>query len=466
MPGLRYDSRMIYDLVVIGGGPAGYVGAISAAQLGKSVLCIERGEVGGTCLNRGCIPTKALLESAAVFTTVTQRAAEFGILVPQATADWSAVVARSRKVCERLSNGVGFLLKKNKVQFLNGEARLEGAGRVEVTLPDGSTQSVQASRILIATGACPREIPAFPFNGRTIISSKEALLLPELPESMLVIGSGAIGAELSCIYRSFGTQVTLVESLPRLLPREDEDISATVEREFRKQGITCYTGAAVESVQEVEGGISATVSTGAGRVQVQAAVCLVAAGVQPVVPAGPELTERGFIRVNKRYETSLPGVYAVGDCIGGAMLAHKASYEAVQAVQGMFTEHTPKPAVNVPSCYYMHPQVASVGKTEQELKACNIPYKVGKIPFRAIGRAVAAGEAEGFVKLLFGKTDGELLGAHLVGPHATELVTAPGLALAAELTDADIESMIYAHPTLSEAIHEAVLAADGLAIHA
>ena len=461
---------MSYDLIVIGGGPAGYVGAIRAAQLGKSVVCVERERVGGTCLNWGCIPTKALLKNGEVYNTINKRAAEFGIATEGLSVDWDTVIGRSRQISDRLSAGIAFLFKKNKIECVTGEARIPESGKVEVTAADGSVTTLEAPQILIATGARTREVPVFPFNGKTIIGSKDALVMKKRPESMIVIGSGAIGSELSYVYHCFGTKVTLVEALPRILPNEDDEVSQAVERSFKKQGITCMAGAKVDALQDNGDSVTATITAKNGKVQeITADVCLVAIGVVPVVPdaAGLELTERGFIKVNERYETSIKGVYAVGDCIGGIMLAHTASYEAEQAVEGMYVEgHTPKQATNVPGCTYCHPQVASVGKRERELKEAGVEYKVGKFPFQAIGRAVAGGDTEGFVKLLFGKENGELLGAHIVGDNATELLTAPELALNSELTDADLNSMIYAHPTLSEAIHEAVLAADGRAIHA
>lgn len=461
---------MSYDLIVIGGGPAGYVGAIRAAQLGKRVICVERDRVGGTCLNWGCIPTKALLKNGEVYHTMARRAAEFGISTGELSVDWSAVIGRSRQISERLSNGIAFLFRKNKIESLAGEARILSPGRVEVTAADGSVTVLEGTNILIATGARTREVPAFPFNGKTIIGSKDALVMEKRPESMIVIGSGAIGTELSYVYHCFGTKITLVEALPRILPNEDNDVCQAMERAFKKQGITCMAGARVDSLRDNGDSVTATITAKNGKVQdVTADVCLVAIGVVPVVPeaSGLELTERGFIRVDERYQTSLKGVYAAGDCIGGIMLAHTASYEAEQAVEGMFdASFTPRRPLHVPGCTYCHPQVASVGKRERELQEVGVEYKVGKFAFQAIGKAVASGETEGFVKLLFGKENGELLGAHIVGDSATELLATPELALNSELTEADMNAMIYAHPTLSEAIHEAVLAADGRAIHA
>lgn len=461
---------MNYDLIVVGGGPAGYIGAIRAAQLGKNVLCIERERAGGTCLNWGCIPTKALLRNGELYNTINKRAAEFGIHAENLSYDWSAVIARSRAISERLSMGIEFLFKKNKISHINGEARILGSGRVEVSQPDGSSEIISGDKILIATGAKSREVPIFPFNGKSIIGSRDALILEKHPKSMLVIGSGAIGTELSYVYHCFGTKITLVEALPNILPNEDKDSSTAIERSFKKQGITCMTGAKVESIEDHGDSITATITTKTGKTQqIDAEVCLVAIGVVPIVPeaAGLQVSARGFIEVNERYETNIAGVYAAGDCIGGIMLAHTASFEAVQAVEGMYNpDHAVRKPINVPGCTYCHPQVASIGKREQQLKADGIAYKVGKFPFQALGKAVALGETEGFVKLIFGAEHGELLGAHIVGENATELIATPGLALESEMCEEDMHAMIMAHPTLSEAIHEAVLAAAGHALHA
>ncbi len=461
---------MQYDLIVIGGGPAGYVGAIKAAQMGKSVVCVERDRVGGTCLNWGCIPTKALLKNAEVYETIARQAAEFGMKVDGLSIDWAEVIGRSRKISDRLCGGIAFLFKKYKVDSVAGEASIPAPGKVEVTGPDGTVETLEGKNILICTGAKSKEVPAFPFNGKTVIGSKDALVLQPRPQSMIVIGSGAIGSEFSSIFNSFGTEVTLIEALPRILPNEDDDCCQTLERAFKKKGIKCMTGAKVEALKDNGDSVTASVTTKTGKIEeITADVCLVAVGVQPVVPqaGGLALTDRGFIRVDDRYQTSIPGVYAAGDCIGGVLLAHTASFEAVQAVLGMFdANYSPKQVTLFPSCTYSHPQVASVGKTERALKEEKVAYKVGKFPFQAIGRAVASGETEGFVKLLFGEENGELLGAHIVGSDATELIATLDLGMNAELTDEDIHATIFAHPTLSEAIHEAALAADGNPIHA
>ncbi|MFQ9834316.1 MAG: dihydrolipoyl dehydrogenase [Akkermansia muciniphila] len=462
---------MQYDLIVIGGGPAGYVGAIRAAQLGKSVVCVERERVGGTCLNWGCIPTKALLKNAEAYLTVTARAREFGMTVEGVSVDWSEVIGRSRKVSDRLAGGVGFLFKKNKVDSVTGEASIISPGRVEVKAADGTVNVLEGKNILVCTGCVTRTVPSLPLNGTTVIGSREAMVLEKRPESMIIIGSGAIGTEFAYIYNSFGTRVTLIEALPRMLPNEDDDSCMTLERAFKKQGIKVMTGASVESVTETcDGQVKASVKNSRGQEEeITADICLVAIGVKPVVPAAPgldlELTEKGFIKVNDRYATSIPGVYAAGDVIGGVLLAHTASFEAVQAVEGMFNpDYQPRQVGFFPSCTYCYPQVASVGKRNAPSKrrawntrwGNSLPGHWQGCSRRRTGR---------FRKTLYGAKNGELLGAHIVGPEATELIAALGIGIQAELTDEDIHATIFAHPTLSEAIHESMLASEGIAIH-
>lgn len=460
---------MTYDLIVIGGGPAGYVGAIRAAQLGKSVVCIEREKAGGTCLNWGCIPTKALLKNAEVYTTMNKHAKEFGIGLENLSFDWTAVIARSRKISDRLAGGIGFLFRKNKITFVNGEAFLKSATEVEVTSATGEKTLVEGKNILICTGCKSREIPTLPFDGQRVIGSRDALCMATRPESMIVIGAGAIGVEFSSVYNSFGTKVTLVEMQKTILPVEDEEVGAALGKLLGRQGIRCLTDTKMTEAKASENSVEITVETPKGTETLSADVCLVAIGVQPVMIPGdisPELSDRGYIKVNDRYETSIPGVYAAGDIIGPPWLAHVASFEATQAVEGLYKEgSTPRMVGNFPGCTYCHPQVASVGKTEQALKNEGVEYNIGRFPFQAIGKAVATGETEGFVKLLFGKEHGELLGAHIIGANATELISELGLGLEMEVTDADIHSTIHAHPTLSEAIHEATLDAHGQAIH-
>ncbi len=459
---------MSYDLIVIGGGPAGYVAAIRGAQLGKKVACVEMDRAGGTCLNWGCIPTKALLKNAELYQTLTKKAKEFGLSFENLQYDWGNVISRSRKVSTRLAGGIEFLFKKNKVDYVRGAGSITGDNQVEVTAADGSKQTLEGANIIVSTGCKSRELPPLPFNGKSVISSKEAMVLEQQPKDMVIIGAGAIGVEFAYIYNAFGTKVTIIEMMPNLLPVEDDEVGAALTKSFTKQGINCLTSAKVVGTQDNGDSVTLTIETAKGTQEVTAEVCLVAIGVAPVLPAGtqPELCERGFIKVGDRYETSLPNVYAVGDISGPPWLAHTASFEAIQCVEGLFVDgHTPRKVGNFPGCTYAHPQVASVGKTERALKEEGVDYKVGNFPFSAIGKAQAAGDTEGFVKLLFGKEHGELLGAHIIGENATELIAEMGLALEMECTTDEIHSTIHAHPTLAEAIHEATLDADGHAIH-
>jgi dihydrolipoamide dehydrogenase len=459
---------MAYDLIVIGGGPAGYVASIRAAQLGRKVACVEADRAGGTCLNWGCIPTKALLRNAELYHTLRHRGAEFGLKVEGLSYDWPAVIGRSRKVADRLAGGIEFLFKKNKVDYVRGSGALEAQGRVAVTAADGGRQVLETEHILVATGCNSRPLPSLPFNGKSVVGSKEAMVLEPQPKSMIIIGAGAIGVEFAYIYNAFGTKVTLVEMLPRILPVEDDEVGEALEKSLIKQGIRCLTNTKVTTTSDrgtqVDLGVEGPKENGV----ISAEVCLVAIGIQPVLPGGmaPALTERGYIAVGERYETSIAGVYAAGDITGPPWLAHTASFEAIQAVEGLYVPgHTPRKIRNFPGCTYCHPQVASVGRTERALKEAGVEYRVGKIPFAAIGKAIATGEPEGFAKLLFGKPHGELLGAHIIGENATELIAEMGLALDQELTTDDIHATIHAHPTMSEVIHEATLAAAGHAIH-
>jgi dihydrolipoamide dehydrogenase len=459
---------MAYDLIVIGGGPAGYVAAIRAAQLGKKVACVEADRAGGTCLNWGCIPTKALLKNAELFHTLAHRAKEFGFSFDNLQYDWSSVIGRSRKVSDRLAGGIEFLFKKNKIDYVRGFGSITAPGKVEVTAADGSKSTAEAKHIIIATGAKPRPLPPLPFNGKTVISSKEAMILDPQPKSMIIIGAGAIGVEFAYIYNAFGTKVTVVEMLPRLVPVEDDEIGDALEKSFIKQGIRCLANHKITATADKGTHVEVTVEGAKENGVLSADVVLVAIGVMPILPGGmqPELTERGFVKTGASYETSIPGVYAIGDVSGPPLLAHTASFEAIQCVEGLYVEgHKVRKVTNFPGCTYCHPQVASVGKTERALKEAGVEYTVGKIPFVAIGKAIAAGEADGFAKLLYGKKHGELLGAHIIGDNATELIAEMGLALDQELTAEEIHATIHAHPTMSEVIHEATLAAEGHAIH-
>lgn len=457
---------MNYDLIVIGGGPAGYVGAIRAAQLGKRVACVEKERAGGTCLNWGCIPTKSLLRNAELFHLMKRRGGEFGFSFDNLRHDWSKIIKRSRDVADKNAAGIEYLFKKNKVDYVRGEASLTGAGAVTVNGADGKTQKLEAAKILIATGVVSRPLPDFPFNGQTVIGSREAMGLEKQPKDIIIIGAGAIGVEFAYFFNAFGTKVTLVEMLPNILPLEDAEISQALEKAFVKQGINVLAGTKVVKAEASAQGVRITVE-GKKSETLEAEVCLVAVGVQPLLPAGLslQLTPRNFIQTRDRYQTSVPEVFAAGDIIGPPLLAHVASYEAIQAVEGMFNRHVPKRINVFPSCTYCQPQVASVGLTERAAREQGLKFRVGKFPFSASGKARAVGEMDGFVKLLFGEPYGELLGAHIIGAEATEMIAELGLALTLEATHEEIEASIHAHPTLSEAVHEATGQAFGTAIH-
>jgi len=459
-----------YDLIVIGGGPAGYVGAIRAAQLGKKVACVEKERAGGTCLNWGCIPTKALLKNAELYHMMAHRAAEFGFKVEGVSYDWGKIIARSRDVSDKNASGIEYLFKKNKIDYIRAEATLEKAGAVKVKATDGKEETHSAPKILIATGCLPRPMPGLPFNGKTVISSKEAMILEKQPKSMVIIGAGAIGVEFAYFYNAFGTKVTMVEMLPNLLPVEDTEVSQTLEKSFAKQGITALVNHKTTKTEATDKGVKITVADAKGAEKViEADVCLVAIGVSPLLPGGTlkfGLTERGYIQTSDKYETNVPGVYGAGDIIGPPWLAHVASFEAIQAVEGMFVAgHKPKKVTTFPGCTYCIPQVASVGLTERAAKEKGLKFKVGKFPFMASGKARAIGETEGFVKLLIGEPHGEIIGAHIIGPEATEMIAELGLAITLEATYEEIEATIHAHPTLSEAVHEATGVAIGHPIH-
>ncbi len=460
-----------YDLIVIGGGPAGYVGAIRAAQLGKKVACVENDRAGGTCLNWGCIPTKALIKNAEMYSALKEKAGEFGFSFDNLSYDWSKVIGRSRQVSDKLAGGIEFLFKKNKVDYLRGTGALAGTGKVAVTDAEGKTETHEAKNILLATGCRARDLPFLKFDGKRVIGAREAMLMAEQPKELLIIGAGAIGVEFAYFYNAFGTKVTIVEMMDHLLPVEDTEISQALEKSFKKQGIEFLTSTKTTAAKVTDAGVELTVEPAKGgeSTTLKGDVVLVAVGVGAILPEGAEkleLTERGFVKTDERYRTNLPGVSAAGDLIGPPWLAHVASFEAVHAVESMFDpKHKSKKVEIFPGCTYCHPEVASVGLTERACKEKGIAYKVGKFPFQASGRALAAGEAEGFVKLIYGEKYGELLGAHIIGGEATELIAEMGLAITLEATYEELENTIHAHPTLSEAIHEATGAAFGRAIH-
>ena len=459
---------MKYDLIVIGGGPAGYVGAIRAAQLGKKVACVENDRAGGTCLNWGCIPTKALLRNAELYHTLAHRAAEFGLKVDGLSFEWDKIIGRSRKVSDKLCSGIEFLFKKNKIDYLRGTGRIPAAGKVEVVDKDGKTETHEAGKILICTGAKARPMPGLPFNGKTVVDSHAAMILPTQPKSIAIIGAGAIGAEFAYFFNAYGTKVTLIEMMPRLLPVEDEECSALLEKSFKKAGIRTLTNTKVTATKDHGDKVSLTVE-GAATETIEADVCLVPIGVIPVLPEGVELklSEKGsWLNTDANYETNVKGIYGAGDIIGPPWLAHVASYEAVQAVEGMYKSgHKPKKVTIFPGCTYCSPQVASVGLTEAAVKAKGLKYKVGKFPYQASGKALAAAEPEGFVKVIYAEPHGELLGAHIIGTEATEMIAELNLAMNLEATQDEIEATIHAHPTLAEMLKEATEVAMGHPIH-
>lgn len=454
-----------YDLVVIGGGPAGYVGAIRAAQLGKKVACVEMDRVGGTCLNWGCIPSKSLLRTAELYQFLNHRARDFGLEISELSFDWSKVIGRSRKVTDQLAGGIEFLFKKNNVQYIRGQGELTKPNLVTVKLPEEKTRLLQAGSTLVCSGVRPRPLPSLPFNGVTVISSKEALLLTKRPSSMIIIGAGAIGVEFAYFYNAFGTQVTLLEMAPYILPMEDREVSQNLSRSFQKQGIRVHTGTKVKGGKATKTGIQLFFD-GENSGSIEAEIILVAVGVEPLVPTGLALKrDRDFVKVDGKYQTAVAGIYAAGDVIGPPWLAHIASYEAVQVVEGLFGHHHPKRISHYPSCTYCQPQVASIGLTEKAAKKLGKKYRVGRFPFKASGKALSVGETDGFVKLILGEPSGKILGAHIIGAEATELIAELGLAMTLEATFEEITATIHAHPTLGEAIHEASAAAFHRAIH-
>ncbi|MDA7525867.1 dihydrolipoyl dehydrogenase [Verrucomicrobiales bacterium] len=456
---------MAYDLIVIGGGPAGYVGAIRAAQLGKKVACVEMDRAGGTCLNWGCIPTKSLLKNAEIYHLLKHQADQYGLKVEGLSYDWDKVIGRSRSVADRLAGGIEFLFKKNGVDYIRGEATLESPGKVAVTDSAGAKTVHETTDILVATGCVSRPFPDFPFNGKTVIGSKEAMVLAEQPKEIVIIGAGAIGIEFAYFFNAFGSKVTVVEMMPHILPVEDDEVSKTLEKSFKKQGINILTNTKVTGTKDTGSGVEITVE-GKETQMLKADTALIAIGVAPVLPGGMELkADRGYLVTDDTYQTSAKGIYAAGDIIGPPWLAHVASWEAIQCVEGLYAGGTPKRVDVFPGCTYCHPQVASVGLTEEAAKENGIAYKVGKFPFQASGKAQAVGDSEGFVKLLFGEKHGEVIGAHIIGPDATEMIAELGLAITLEATKDDLEATIHAHPTLAEAVHEATGQAYGHAIH-
>ena len=462
---------MSYDLIVIGSGPGGYVAAIRAAQLGMSVAIVEKENVGGICLNWGCIPTKSLLKSAQVF-EYASRAADYGISVGgEVKADFGAMVKRSREVAEGMSKGVQFLLKKNKIELIEGYGRLSGKNLVEVVDETGKRTSHSAKYIILATGARSRELPNLEQDGEKIIGYRQALSLPRQPESMVVVGSGAIGSEFAYFYNTIGTQVTLVEYMPTLVPNEDQEVAKQLERNFKKSKMKVYTEASVESVDTSGKLCKVTIKTKKGEEIVEAEIVLSAVGITPNIEnigleeLGIEL-EKGKVKVNEFYQTNVPSVYAIGDIVGGPALAHVASAEGIVCVEKI-AGLNPEPIdyKNIPGCTYTNPEISSVGLTEEKAKAAGYEIKVGKFPYSASGKASAAGQKDGFVKLIFDAKYGELLGAHLIGGNVTEMIAELVVAKKLEITGHELIKSIHPHPTMSEAIMEAAAAAYNEVIH-
>jgi dihydrolipoamide dehydrogenase len=459
-----------FDLIVIGSGPGGYVAAIRASQLGLKVAVVEKAELGGICLNWGCIPTKALLKSANVFEYL-QHASDYGIQVKDATPDLSAMVKRSRDVAASMSKGVQFLFKKNKIEQLAGHGKLKKGGKVEVTDAAGKKTDYDAKHIIVATGGRSRELPAMKIDGKKIIGYREAMILPKRPQKMLVVGSGAIGAEFAYFYNTIGTEVTIVEFLPRLVPVEDEEISKALEKSFKKDGMLIHLNSEVTKVDTSGAGCVSTVKTPTGEIKIETDIVLSAVGISTNLEnIGLEevgvKTDKGKITVDDFGKTNVAGIYAIGDITRGPALAHVASAEGIICVEKIAGKN-PEPLNynNLPGCTYCSPEIASVGFTEEQAKKAGYQIKVGKFPFTASGKAKAAGAPDGFVKLIFDAKYGEWLGAHFIGANVTEMIAEVVVARKLETTGHEIIKSVHPHPTMSEAIMEAAAAAYGEVIH-
>lgn len=466
---------MAYDVIVIGSGPGGYPAAIRASQLGFKVAIVEKESLGGICLNWGCIPTKALIKSANVYDYL-KHSSNYGIQAT-GTHDFPAVIQRSRGVADKMSKGVQFLMKKNKIDVIMGTGKVKAKGKVEVTAADGSKQIIEAKYIVVATGGRSRELPNLKQDGKKVIGYREAMVLPVQPKSMIVVGSGAIGVEFAYVYNSMGTKVTIVEFMPRIVPVEDEEISKELEKQYKKQGIEIFTNASVESVDTTGTGVKAQVKKQDGSIMtLEADIVLSAVGVVANIEnIGLEengiKTEKGKIVVDKYQQTTVPGIYAIGDCTPGQALAHVASKEGINAAEHMaYLEkkiaHLPDTIDynNIPGCTYCTPEIASVGYTEKAAKEAGYDIKVGKFPFIASGKASAAGATEGFVKVIFDAKYGEFLGCHMIGTNVTEMIAEAVVARKLETTAHEILNAVHPHPTMSEGLKEATAAAYGEAI--
>jgi dihydrolipoamide dehydrogenase len=464
-------AQTTFDLIVVGGGPGGYVAAIRAAQLGMKTAVVERDQLGGICLNWGCIPTKALLRSSEIY-HLLHRLDDFGFSAKDISFDAGKVVARSRAVAKQLSNGVAYLLRKNKVTVFDGQGRLAGNGRLAVAKDGNPVTELAAEHIVLATGARARSLPGLEPDSQRIWTYKEAMVPPTIPKSLLVVGSGAIGIEFASFYHDMGAEVTVVEVLDRVLPVEDEEVSAFARKVFEKQGIKIHTTATVAALEPAGEGMTARIEAGGKAVEANVERVILAVGVVGnVEDIGLENTgvvvDRAHIVVDEWLRTGEPGIYAIGDVVGPPWLAHKASHEGVICVEhiaGVNDVH-PLDVHNIPACTYCRPQVASVGLTEKAARDAGYEVKIGHFPFIGNGKAIALGEPEGMVKTIFDSKTGELLGAHMIGAEVTELIQGYTIAKTLETTETDLIRTIFPHPTLSETMHEAVLDAYGRAIH-
>ena len=459
-----------YDLIVIGGGPAGYVAAIRAGQLGKKVACIELERAGGTCLNWGCIPSKALLKSAELYLKM-QRAETFGLKVQGLSFDFEKIMQRSRSVADQMAKGVEFLFRKYKVDYFIGLGQVTVPGMVEITAGEHKGKFFPTQHVLLATGCKPRRLPDLPVDGERIMTSREALVpRARPPASVAIIGAGAIGAEFAYFLNAFGSKVTMIEMLPQVVPAEDEEVARLLQRSFEKQGIAIHTGTKAENIKVGKDTVTLELVKGDQRQNLEVESVIVAIGVVANLEGAlsPKVKlelDRGFVKVDENYQTNVKGIYAAGDIIGPPWLAHVAMFRAVNAVNGMFGHGPARRDRNSPGCTYCQPQIASIGLTEKAAREKGVAYKVGKFPFLAVGKAVAAAEPDGFVKILADPTSGEILGAHIIGAEATELISEFSLAMNLEATVEEIHSTIHPHPTLGEAVMEAAAAALGEAIH-
>ncbi|HAP30645.1 MAG TPA: dihydrolipoyl dehydrogenase [Flavobacteriales bacterium] len=461
---------MNFDVIVIGSGPGGYVTAIRASQLGLKTAIVEKESLGGVCLNWGCIPTKALLKSAQVFEYI-QHAEDFGINVKDADADFGSVVKRSRGVADGMSKGIDFLMKKNKIEVIMGTAKVKASKKVDVVDADGKTKEYSASNIIIATGARSRELPNLPQDGKKIIGYRKAMTLDKKPSKMVVVGSGAIGVEFAYFYKAMGVDVTVVEYMPNIVPIEDEDVSKQLARSFKKSGIKVMTNSSVESVDTSGKGCVVSVKTKKGEETIECDVVLSAVGITANIEnIGLEdvgiVTDKGKILVNDFYQTNMPGYYAIGDVLPTQALAHVASAEGIICIEKI-AGHNPEPLDygNIPGCTYCSPEISSVGYTEKAAKEAGYDIKVGKFPFSASGKASAAGHKDGFVKVIFDAKYGEWLGCHMIGYNVTEMIAEAVVARKLETTGHEILKAVHPHPTMSEAVMEAVAAAYDEVIH-